>query len=152
MPLRSCWPACFLALVAACSSAPLSPNERRELELAEARWAQHGGLHYTVESRILCFCPPDLTQWTRLTVEGGEVVAADAVEPALFPEESSLSAWRTVEELFETLRNHSGDYLKDLEVTFDATLGYPLKVNIICDDNVQDCGTRIELRNLTLSP
>lgn len=133
-----------------CDQSPLSPSERRQLELARARWAQHGGPDYTVESRASCFCPPDWSNWTRVTVRGGVVVQVEAVDPLPGAPTPSIPGWPTVEEVFASISNANSEYIRELTVRFDPDFGYPLEVGTICKPEVLDCGGVREMRNLRI--
>ena len=150
--MRYCGPvwALALAVLSGCGDGPLSPAEQRQLAAARERWAQQGAPDYTVESRILCFCPPHLAVWTRLTVHGGVVVAAEPVEPAPAWVASSLLGWHDVEELFEIIGSDQGDYIRELTAAYDAVFGYPREISLTCHSNVTDCGVRYEMRNLSI--
>jgi hypothetical protein len=128
---------------------PLSSSEQRALAQARARWDANGGLNYTVESRIICFCPPQLAQWTRLTVRAGVVVEAVPVESLPDGLEPMLQGWQTVEELFEIIASPSS-VVANIDVTFDPTLGYPTSTAITCGPQIADCGSTRELRNLRI--
>jgi len=133
-----------------CDQSPLSPSERRQLALARVRWAQHGGPDYTVESRVSCFCPPEWSYWTRLTVRGGQVVQVEAAELFPFGLMPSISGWQTVEEIFTLIATPEPDVVRDMALKFDAQLGYPLEVRITCRQNILDCGSLREMRNLRI--
>jgi hypothetical protein len=138
---------CAIALIAGCSDYPLSPRDQQLLAQAKGKWANNGSLDYTVEARILCFCPGHLAVWTRLTVRDGNVVAADPLETPPPGSEPDLTGWLTVEEEFERL-TRPPDILEEIEVRFDAELGYPTYIRADCGPNVQDCGSVHEMRNL----
>ena len=143
----------LLLTALACGDGALSPSEHLRLSAARERWEEHGGSSYTVESRILCFCPPYLTTWTRLTVHDGVLVSAEPLGPIFGGEEGSLLGWLTVPQAFEAILETSrSDYIKDMTVRFDESLGYPLEFSVICDSNVTDCGSSHQMRNLVLLP
>src|SRR5262245_49410327 len=105
-----------VALLLSCGNGVLSPTELLELSAARERWRDHGGPNYTVESRISCFCPYYLNVWTRLTVQGDEVVAAEPLSPLPEGEESSTEGWYTVHGLHEAIaRAAKADYLRDVK-------------------------------------
>jgi hypothetical protein len=136
-----------LALLAGCSDYPLSPVDQQKLAQARATWAEKGAQDYTVEARIACFCPSHLTQWTRLTVRGGHIIAADPVESLPEGVTPDISGWLTVEEEFERLTDPP-EILQEIEVRFDSQLGFPTFIRADCGPNVQDCGSVHEMRNV----
>jgi hypothetical protein len=141
-------------LVFACSSDNLlSPQELRELGRAESRWNARAFPDYSYEIQQLCFCPPELNQWTRVSVRGGQVVAAVAVEPdAQFPP-TTITYWQPIDSLFARLRQTASDHASsgvyaDVIVTFDATLGYPTYIEWKERPNVADAGAIYHVRNV----
>jgi hypothetical protein len=141
-----------MCLVAGCGDDPLSIDEERDLARAMARWEREGSEDYTVEARISCFCSPHLLYWTRLTVQNGVLVAAEPVEelPDGYDGGNPLAGWLTVTQMFAAATD-TPDIVKDVRVRFDAALGYPTRVETICDDNVADCGTVREMRDLRIT-
>lgn len=143
----------LLLLAASCGGHLLSPTERALFEGAVARWEQKGGPDYTVESRLLCFCAPYLTTWTRLTVRNDVLVSAEPLGPVFGGEEGSLIGWRTVLGAFEAIREvRDSDYAEDVTFSFDEELGYPLEVSVSCRGDITDCGSTLQMRNLVLLP
>jgi hypothetical protein len=142
--------ALLVALIAGCGNGVLSPRDLLQLQAAREKWAAHGGLDYTMESRISCFCPPYLNVWTRLTVRSGQITAAEPLETLPFGGEASPLGWHTVPELFDLAGRISGDFAKKVTFRFDEPWGYPTEISIICHPHIQDCGTRYEVRNLEL--
>ena len=143
----------LMLLAAGCGGNPLSPTERVLFEGAVTRWEQRGGPDYTVESRVLCFCPPYLTTWTRLTVRNDLLVSAEPLGPIFGGEEGSLTGWRTVLGAFEAIREvlYSDD-AEDVTFSFDEELGYPLDFQMTCHPLITDCGFTLQMRNLVLLP
>ena len=140
-----------LIAVSACGDYPLAPFEREQLARAQAKWSDKGSVNYSIEARIVCFCPPHLAQWTTLTVRNGVVIAADPVESLPDGITPDLTGWLTVDEEFERLANPP-DILEDINVRFDATFGYPTYISADCGPNVADCGSVHEMRNFRFAP
>jgi hypothetical protein len=148
--MNAALPFVLVCLLAGCPlDDPLSPSEERDLRRSRALWDQKGSDDYTVESRISCFCSPHLNYLTRLTVRGGVVVQAEPVSPLPHGVEPLLQGWVTVDELFDRVRDDH-DFVRDVSVRFDRTLGYPLQVSITCHSNVTDCGVTYTMQNLTI--
>ncbi|HVT38511.1 MAG TPA: DUF6174 domain-containing protein [Gemmatimonadaceae bacterium] len=143
--------ALILTIVACAGDGPLSPGFARDVASARARWTQRGSADYTVESRVLCFCPSHMRFWSRLTVRGGAVVAAEFAEPVPSVYMESLLGWSTVEEVFSAAASASRDSIvRQLTGRFDAELGYPLEMAISCRQTALDCGVTYQMRNLRL--
>jgi hypothetical protein len=131
----------------ACQS-PLSPSEHRLLAAAEQRWAARGFSDYSIESSTSCFCPPEMTGWTRIEVVDGQVRKATLLETGEVVTDIRLNYWSSVESLFATIRNSSrDDWIADLEVAFDPILGFPTVVGWVPEDGIVDGGATRTLRN-----
>jgi hypothetical protein len=140
-----------LIVVACTGDGPLAPDFARDIASARARWAQRGSADYTVESRVVCFCPPHMGFWSRLTVRAGVVVAAEFAEPVPAIYVESLLGWSTVDGVFSAAEAASRESIvRQITGRFDATFGYPLEVTISCEPSVADCGTTYQMRNLRL--
>ena len=139
-----------LVALAACSSSPtgpLSAAELRELSAAESLWRQRGPAHYSIEMRRLCFCGGEVTEWATVEVRNNTVLAqtmlnGTPVSPSLWSSRPPVST------LFTEIREMRAFWLKDIQVTYDATTGYPSRVQYIENDNIADAGSVLEVRNL----
>jgi hypothetical protein len=107
----------------ACDS-PLSLIELRVIGQAQSRWEARGFADYQFEIRRSCFCAPEVTQWTRVTVRNGFDLASAGDQPAL----------------------------GDVSVTFEPALGYPTRVHWKAAEGVLDGGLLDELRNAQATP
>ncbi len=138
-----------LSALVGCSDA-FDSGEERELAQAQARWTQAGLLDYQMEVRLGCFCQAALPGFSRLTVQAGQVVAADPLTPTPGAEDIPLAAWPTVAGVFDLIESasHQSDYT-EIEVQYDPALGYPTRLELRCKADVLDCGARYELQNLT---
>jgi hypothetical protein len=120
---------------------------------AEARWKARAFPDYTYEIRVSCFCPPEVNQWTRVTVRNGVVTAAEAVDPqAQFPI-TTLQYWDPIDTLFADLRRTMTEkdaqwYLEAVIADFDAELGYPTNIEYRAKRNIADGGSVFSLRNV----
>ncbi len=152
---------CFAVVVlsVACSGG-MGPSDVKEFDRAaflqaRARWESTGITSYTVESRQMCFCPPHLHFWTRLTVRGNSVVAADPVEPLPSGISSQPGGWRPVPELFaliESAASSQNNMTTKVTVSYDTTLGFPREVSIKCRETIADCDGEFFMRSLTRIP
>lgn len=144
----------LVLLASACADAnPLSPHELSVLASAEARWKSRPFANYTYEIRQSCFCPPEVNQWTRVTVRDGHVVAADRVPPdSLYPP-TTLQYWQPIDSLFARLRRNASDssiggVYSDIVVEYDPVLGYPTRIEWREKPTVADAGAVYTLRNV----
>lgn len=141
-----------IPLLLACGDDGMSPT-LREAAAAESRWRAQGLSHYTVETRVLCFCPPVLLEWHELTVVNDSVIASRRVsqQSVAPPDETAPPAWfRTVEQTFADVRRWPGSMRNNrLEASFDAVTGLPTRVNFITGPELADGGSVREFRALT---
>ena len=146
---------CLFALAAICacgSSAtePLSDDERTAFAEARAKWNAAGLSNYVFEQRQLCFCPPGVGEWARVTVSEGRVVSS--VRPADgIPIESGSRL--TVPQLFDVVEQARDDeYLRDIQVEYDEQYGYPTQISLVAKPNIADGGRSIQARALVAVP
>lgn len=139
-----------VALLAGCADSPFTPSESREALRALARWEARPFGDYAFEYRNACFCPVEVTQWSRVEVRQGAVVAVRSVESGALLDAELYPMWPTVEELFDRLLQHreDSDYLDDISAEFDAALGYPSYMNFRYDEGIMDAGATHYVRNL----
>ena len=138
-------PVLITLLPAGCSSL-LSPVELFGLAEGERRWAARPFADYSFEMRESCFCP--YYGWVRATVVANVVVALESLEPDEAPLPDTGS-WPTIEKLFAQIRRlsqHEEGPYRELDVRFDAALGYPTWVAAKADEQVMDAGFTIEVR------
>ena len=132
-------------LLAGCRSL-LSPVEAFGLAEGERRWAARPFADYSFEMRESCFCPS--YGWVRAAVVGNVVVALEMLEPDLGPV-PDIGSWPTIETLFTQIRQlaqHERGPYSELDVHFDAALGYPTWVAAHPHEGVFDAGFTIEVR------
>ena len=145
--------AAALTLAACEFSSIVDANDLRLVAAAEARWKARPFADYSYEVRVLCFCPPEITEWTRVTVRGGVVTSAEAVEPDPSFPISTLRYWVPIDSLFVDLRLTMTDralrtYLDAIVVDYDPELGYPTNIEYRAKTNVLDGGSQFLLRNV----
>jgi len=143
---------CVVA-VSGCDSDIFSPGDIRELASARARWAARPFADYSYEIRTFCFCPPEVGQWTRVSVRNGAVSAVEAVDAnPQFPI-TLLNYWNPIDTLFANLdramsQSDLGGYYAAIEVDYDVALGYPKFIEYRAKPTVADAGATIEVRNV----
>lgn len=142
-----------ILIAAACDSSDIAgPRDIARLSAARARWEARPFADYSYEIRTLCFCPPEMSRWTRVSVRNDVVVAAEAVEPDGFPI-TTLTLWHPVDSLFANLyramtEESSGSYLEAIIAEYDPVLGYPTNIEYRAKSNIADGGSTHSLRNV----
>lgn len=145
----------MLLLVALASSSigcsdSVSPSTR-ELQAAESRWRAQSLSHYTVETRVLCFCPAAMARWHEITVAGDSVIAARLVEPDASPtDEPAPTAWfRSVEAAFALARRWPDERRGNrVEAQFEAVSGLPTRLSFVTGPEIADGNATYEYRAL----
>jgi hypothetical protein len=136
-----------------CGSGPFSAGDERALAEAQARWAAAGLVDYRVEVRTICFCVSALPVFTALDVRDGVVITAVPLESG-HDDNIPLTAWPTVAEAFDVIERAAQNdaVYTEVEVEYDAEMGYPRSVDLTCRPDILDCGLTYELRNLEPLP
>lgn len=133
-------------ILASCTGV-FEPGEAERLRQAQARWVAQGIDDYTFETRTLCFCGPEVYEWAIVEVRNDRVVSATTLD-GLPLNEYGLGARKTVNQLFETAWTARGEWIADVDFSFDSQLGYPTEIDLIAKKNVADGGATYEARNL----
>lgn len=153
MRLRLLTLALGAALAACDSSGIVGPKDFLRLAQAQARWNARPFADYSFEIRTFCFCPPEMSQWTRVSVRNGVVVDADAVEPDPNFPITTLAWWQPIDSLFSDLHRvmstspFESPYA-EIVVEYDQELGYPTLIQYIEKPTVADAAATITVRNV----
>ncbi|MEX2109531.1 MAG: DUF6174 domain-containing protein [Gemmatimonadaceae bacterium] len=143
----------FVAGSALACASPLSPGESRALDEAQARWAARTFQSYSFETRIGCFCPPILNEWSRVEVVNGSVTRVVLLESGTEVSPEERVYFRTVEQVFDDIRAASRhEWVKDVVVRFDPELGYPTLIRLVPEEGILDAGSEQHLRNAAALP
>ena len=151
---RAVFASILLACAACESDGVVGLQDFRRFEQAKARWDARSFTDYSYEIRTSCFCPPEIVRWTRVTVRGGVVVAAEAVEPDPNFPITTLTLWEPIDSVFASLRQtldnaDDNSHLATLRVEYDAQLGFPTLIGIRMKPTVADGDSEKTLRNVT---
>ena len=142
------------AMLTACDSSGIAgPGGVRRLAEAKLLWASRPFTDYTYEIRTSCFCPPEVSQWSRVEVRNGVVVDVDAVDPDPDFPITTLSYWQPIDTLFAGIERaiaNSGftSVYARVEVTYDSRLGFPTSIDYVSKPNIADAGASISVRNV----
>lgn len=118
-----------------CSDSGFIPelNElARNLEL----WTEVAPERYVYAVERICFC--GFRGPARVTVEAGEVVSVEWVDPAPDLPEPTAELFPGVEGLFEILAEAMTEGAHSIEVTYDPSTGVPTSFSIDRERNVAD--------------
>ena len=107
-----------------------------EYDLALKKWQASAPVHYRIVVQQTCECATDLQRPTRVTVRrtGGQAVetieeVVDAQTLAAVSADRKAAA-KSVDGLLVLIQQALALSPQDARITYDATLGYPISVNI----------------------
>ena len=107
------------------------------LQQGQERWEKSGIADYVYTGAWTCFCPEAYLAQTQVTVGGGKVTdvssAAQNIDTIPAPER-----FVPVEALFALIQNAITQGAARVEVSYDATHGYPSKLFVDYDERMAD--------------
>ena len=140
-------------LLPACGGeAGLSPGEVMALAEAEARWADRGPVHYTLEVRRTCFCAPPSTDWAEIEVDHDTLVRVTLLATGDSVPRAEWGIRPPVPRLFEEIRTFHSRLLKDVRADYDPATGYPRRMVFTAGGDVGDANYHVEARHLVALP
>jgi Family of unknown function (DUF6174) len=120
----------------------IEPDDRveaaRELARAHALWTDAGVEGYQLSLFRTCFCPREYQGPVSLTVVGDSVTAAVYEATGEPVPADRMPVFPTVAGLFEVLAEALASRAERVEVTYDATLGYPRDLFIDVELSIAD--------------
>ena len=118
-----------LAGLTSCSISGPSARRSDELELARnrQRWASARVRDYEFDFKRTCFCPSEATQQVHIVVREDVIVAVVRASDGQ-PASSDVTVWPRIDELFLDVEQRLEQHVERLDVTYDATLGYPRSI------------------------
>jgi hypothetical protein len=134
----------------------LSGGELAALNRAESQWNARGFGDYVFETRLLCFCPPEITEWNRVEVRGGVITKVELVGSS--PPVRGNPAWfETIDSTFARLRRNANDpgfreTYQDIAVHFGASLGFPTDITYSERPGIADAGSTRMIRSVLPLP
>lgn len=108
----------------------LESSPREALATARALWSSNGAPSYDMRFNWLCFCIIEAVEERDIQVRDGVVAAG-----GLSPDFGNLADHETVQGLFDLIEEAIDRDAAKLDVTYHATLGYPMAASI--DYNLQ---------------
>ena len=119
----------MLASLTSCSITGPSARTADEIELARnrQRWASAGMHDYEFDFQRNCFCLPEATQRVHIVVRQDAIVSVVRTSDGQTAS-SSFTAWPRIDELFLDVQQRLEQHVDRLDVSYDATLGYPRSI------------------------
>jgi hypothetical protein len=121
----------FALLAPACSITEPSGRVAESLDLSRnrQRWTSAGLHDYEFDYQLSCFCAPDATEPVHIVVRG-DVVASVTRRRDGLPAGTKYGGWPRVDELFADVARLLEQDAARLDVTYDATYGYPHEITV----------------------
>ena len=116
-----------LLVGAGCGLITGNDDEESALDRAELRWSRSGVQDYQVVVQNLCFC--GYVRPVRITVRFGAVVSRVDAETGE-PVPTYAQNVRDIPGLFDLIREAIAQDAHELDVTYDATYGFPTLITI----------------------
>ena len=139
--------ACFVAVLvtlAACAYV-----DDRELSEAREQWS-HEALHsYDLTWQQACICEPAWNRPIRISVTAGQITSAMYVDDGEAVAEPVRSHLATVDGVFHKIEDALEGDASQVDVEYDATLGYPASVFVDYNRRTADEELRLQLLDFT---
>jgi len=112
-------------------------SERERLEANRAQWESQGVDSYEFVLRRLCFCAGG-TSPARVIVRSGQRLSVTDVESGAPVPEAFAQYYLTIDELFDFIADAIDRKAHEIDVTYDATFGFPTRIAIDYIENAID--------------
>jgi len=100
------------------------------VEDQQVGWAATGITNYSYRFTRLCFCRPGILSGT-VTVQDGMVVGVtNAFDGQISLDNSDFSQFKSVEQLFEVIRQAKLQQADTIAIKYDAVLGFPADIRL----------------------
>jgi hypothetical protein len=103
-----------------------------------AKWAAQGAAEYTFNFSRSCFCLPDYRREATLAVASGQINSATYVDDGTVVAGEVVRSYKTIEGLFAAIEGAIAMGAAQIDVEFDADMGFPAKVFIDEDLRIAD--------------
>jgi hypothetical protein len=129
--------AAFVAL-GACGDDPMGPVRSADLERARQRWSAARPAEYAYTLRRSCFCGPEVTRPVQITVRNGTVVELRYADTGVLVDPRWAPLFPSIDGLFAIIDDAIARRAERLDLEFEATLGYPLEIDIDYSTRIAD--------------
>lgn len=123
-------------------TSPTPPTDlakvERNLNQMQTQWQEQGLSDYRFQFYWQCFCPEDYREPVWVTVKDGEVESIKTVDPDSEVTPLDKSEYRTIDGLFDIIRDGVEEDAYEIRVAYDNTMAYPTSVYIDYDQRIVD--------------
>jgi hypothetical protein len=110
-----------------------------ELDEARLKWSDSGVSNYSYVYEISSYYAPPLPGPLRVTVRGGQVSSSSLVDDGDLIDISGMPAVPgTIELAFDFISTLLAEYPYEVDVDYDAVLGYPKRIMVDFSDSTED--------------
>lgn len=122
-------------------SAPTDTGTITDNALARQRWASERPAAYDYTLSVSCFCIQDVTRPVVIVVNGTSVVSRTYADTGAPVPAQWATTFPSIDGLFEKIASATAAHAATLDVTYDATRGFPTHIAIdyvaqIADDEI----------------
>jgi hypothetical protein len=104
---------------------------QKQLDTAKTLWKNSALTSYTLTQSLNCFCTPDYTKPYTYQVKNGVIdLTTVQTTPSVSTTTDARPTFHTVVEAFDIIQDAIDGKAERIEVTYDATLGYPKSISI----------------------
>lgn len=140
--ISGCWPDVEPTKGIDTQTAPTHPSNldqvSQKLDKMQSQWQSHGLDNYRFQFQWACFCPAEYHEPVWVTVEEGEITSVKAVDPNFEAELPDKSEYRTINELFNFIKDGVEKDVYEIQVSYDEAMGYPVSAYIDYEIDILD--------------
>jgi hypothetical protein len=119
-----------------------------ELDTHRAMWETAGITDYRIRFQRLCLnCTVDFLVPVHITVRDGVIETVTDVDTGQPVDPEIMGAFRTIDELFDTIQFAIDQDAAQIDVTYDEVLGYPRDANIDLSRSLINDDDQFEIRD-----
>ena len=130
--------AAALVTLGACGDDLTGPARGADLERARQRWSVVRPAEYAYTLRRSCFCGPEVTRPVQITVRNGTVVELRYADTGVLVDQRWAPLFPSIDGLFAIIDDAIARRAERLDLEFDATLGYPVEIDIDYSTRIAD--------------
>jgi hypothetical protein len=110
----------------------------QKLNVMQSQWQAQDLNNYRFQFQWVCFCPAGYHEPVWVTVRQGEIISVEAVDPKFEADLPDKDEYRTINELFDLIRDGVEKDAHEIRVAYNDARGYPASVYIDYEINIED--------------
>ncbi|HEV8486774.1 MAG TPA: DUF6174 domain-containing protein [Blastocatellia bacterium] len=129
---------CLVANGSGTFAAGKSAQTQQQLNESHKKWVSKNIKDYQFTFDWGCFCPPEHNKPVIISVRSGVLTSVKYADGSGAVDKTKYTRYRTIEGLFEFMQDAINRKAYKIEVSYDATLGYPTFASIDYNEKVSD--------------